>query len=377
MSDLKVKVEIIHEIKEHPNADRMELAVIGGAGGWQCCVQKDKHKAGGKVIYFPVDSVLTDKLVDTIFGPDSRVKLSKNRVRTIKLRGAISQGLAVPCELIYPIDFHNESLKLGEDLTKALGVTKYEPPTKGSPTSGAGRATKKNENKHFTKYTNINHLRNYPSILDGMEVAAFEKIHGTNFRAGWVPFVPATWWERFKKKHFGFGPSWQFVYGSHNVQLQGKYKGSDFYSRKTSMDVYSKMVKQYDLMNALKHGEVIYAEIYGHGIQKNFTYGCKQGEHDMVVVDMKFKGNYVDAKTLATWCFLRGFNLPPLLYTGPWDQLKMDKLVQGTSELDRNQKVREGMVVRPAEEQIFHGGRMIFKYLNPDYLLLKGNSEHH
>ena len=375
MADLKVKVELIHEIKVHPNADRMELAIIGGEGGWQCCIQKDKHNAGDRVVYFPVDSILPDELVDKIFGPDSKVKLSGNRVKTIKLRGALSQGLALPLDAVLDMDMYG-NVREGMDLTKKLGVTKYQPPTKGSPTSGIGRASKKNINPNFTKYTSINHLKNCPGILDGENVVAFEKIHGTNFRAGWVPSSPKNWWERLKKR-FGKFPRWQFVYGSHNVQLQGKYKGSDFDSKKKSMDVYSKMVRKYALKEVMTYGEVLYAEIFGGGIQKNYTYGCKQDEHKMVVVDVKIKGNYLDYRPLIEWCDRKCLRYPPILYIGTWDQEGIDYVVEGPSVLCDSQPVREGLVVRPVEEKFFHGGRVIFKYLNPDYLLLKGNSEHH
>ena len=374
MSELKVTVQKIWAVTEHPNADRMEIAIIGGSGGWQCCVQKDAHKAGDLVIYFPVDSILPPELESQIFGPDAKVKLSKGRVRTIKLRGAISQGLAVGLDTLKV----PSTVYAGQDLTKWLGVTKWEPPAAGSPGQNVQRATPRNTNPNFHKYTDVNHLRNYPGALDGETVVAFEKIHGTNFRAGYVPFVPHTWWERLKAR-FGRGPAWQFVYGSHNVQLQQKpNRKTGFYNNKLDGgDPYTRAVELYDLKRVLNPGEVIYAEIFGHGIQKNYAYGCKPGVIRMVVVDLKEGDTYANASRLLEWCFENGFDWAPIVYNGMFDMKKLEHACQGPSLRSSTQPIREGLVVRPVEEATGHMGRKVFKMINPDYLLQKDNTEHH
>lgn len=378
MAEIQVTVEKIHEIKEHPNADRLEIAVIGGDGGYHCCVQKGAFLEGDKCVYFPVDSVLPEYLENAIFGEDSKVKLSKSRVKTIKLRGAISQGLAVPVHALCTIDgyqYLTEGIKVGADLTKLFGVTKYEPPQSGSPTSGTKPSTARNINPYFDKYTDINHLKKYPEVLKGKKVVAYEKIHGTNFRAGWVKAYPRTLFQRLLKR-FGLLKKWQFVYGSHNVQLQGKYKGNDFYSNKTDVDVYTKIVRQYDLINRLKPGEVIYGEIYGDKIQKNYTYGCGPGEHKLAVFDLKVNGNFVNVKSLVTWGILNNFDIPPMVYCGEFNMVDLDSAVQGPSRLSGGH-IREGIVVRPQEEEYAHCGRVIFKYINPEYLLKEDSTEYH
>ena len=375
MSKLEVKVQKIFRIVEHPNADRMELAIIGGEGGYQTCVGKGEFKSGDLCVYFPIDSVLPSDVEETIFGKDAKVKLKNSRVRTIKLRGALSQGLAVPLHTFDQTQYaRSKDFILGEDLTKHLGVVKYEPPKKDSPTQSHGKASEKDYNPNFFKYTDIDHLKNYSEMLNGAFIAVFEKIHGTNFRAGWVLREPKTRWERLKKR-LGLFSNWQFVYGSHNVQLQGKDRGKN--TKNMPVDVYTKMVKKYDLINRLIFGEVIYAEIYGYGIQKNYHYGCGIDEQKMVVVDLKKDDNYVNAAELLNWSIINGFDTPPLLYIGSFSMLKMDQLAGGPSSLSKDQKVREGIVVRPVRERRGHAGRMIYKLHNPEYLLLKGNSEYH
>ncbi len=121
MSTHAVEIAEILSIQPHPNADRLELATVKG---WNCVVPKGEFKAGDSCIYIPIDSVLPETIEAKIFGADSKIKLTNRRVKTIKLRGAISQGL-----IVAPSTFDLERTKTGTDVTKTLGVTKYEPPS--------------------------------------------------------------------------------------------------------------------------------------------------------------------------------------------------------------------------------------------------------
>ena len=56
MSNVITKVVAIDDIKPHPNADRLDIAVIGG---WQCVVPKGQYSAGDNIVYFtPNDTLL-------------------------------------------------------------------------------------------------------------------------------------------------------------------------------------------------------------------------------------------------------------------------------------------------------------------------------
>ena len=117
MSELKVEVCKIVSIKEHPNANKLELAYIGGENGWQTCVVIDNYRVGDKVIYIPVDSILPMDIEKILFGEDSKIVLKKSRVRSIKIRGAISQGMIAPLESLGL----SPNLKVGVDIAKKLG----------------------------------------------------------------------------------------------------------------------------------------------------------------------------------------------------------------------------------------------------------------
>lgn len=365
MSKLRVEICRIDKVENHPNADRLDLVTVAG---WQCVVTKGNFKEGDKCIYIPIDSILPSDVESKIFGPDSKVKLSKSRVKTIKLRGAISQGLAIKPSLLLGEYEYVE----GEDVAEILGITKYEPPIATSPESSAQATPRKKENINFKKYTDISNLKWYPNLFEGEFVVATEKIHGCNFRAGYVPFDANTLWKKIKQ-FLGLAPKYEFVYGSRNVQLQNKSTYNGYYSE----NVYLKMVKKYNLEEKLVPGEVIYGEIYGDGIQKNYSYGCEKGEQKAVFFDLIFNGEYLSFDNFFLTLYMRNLPMAPIVYTGRFNLDALKDHTKGPSRLCPKQEVREGIVVRPEhKEENSYAGRKILKMINDEYLL-KDNTEYH
>ncbi len=369
MSELKVEVVEIEEVLPHGNADRLEIAKIKG---WYCVVGKGQFQTGARGVYFPIDSILPPALEATLFPEGSKIKLTKSRVKTTKIRGVISQGL-----LISPSQVEMQHAPVGTDATEALGVKKYEPEEASIPNNMKPSA-KRHTNPNFKEYSDIQNAKNYPRLFEEFEtVIATEKIHGTNFRAGWVPYVPHGFWERLKTSVLRWiSPSWipkyEFVYGSRRVQLQKKtYNG--FYVE----NVYTKMVKKYDLENKIRHGYVIYGEIYGGGIQKGYTYGLGENEHDMVIFDIMQDDVYIDVNAARSVCLLSDLPFVPVVYQGSfhWDHIRA--LTLGPSVLSPAQKVREGVVVRSVkEENSPYAGRKQLKFISDEYLL-KDQSDFH
>src|SRR3954471_2110828 len=93
MSTHKAPVVEIQQIITHPNADRLEVALIEG---WQVVIGKGNFKQGDLALYIPVDSVLPESLETRLFPPDSKIKLNKHRIRSIKIRSMMSQGMLIP-----------------------------------------------------------------------------------------------------------------------------------------------------------------------------------------------------------------------------------------------------------------------------------------
>jgi len=371
-STFKVPLTKILEVKNHPNADRLEIARVFG---FEVVTQKNKLKVGDLVLYIPVDSILSSWVEEKLFSPDSKVKLNKSRVRAAKIRGFVSQGLLVSPEEL-GMDFKDTS-ELDTDFSDFLEITKYEPPAP----SFQGPAIKKSRNKpkenpFFHKYGGLDSIKWYPDLfIEGEEVIITEKIHGTNFRAGWVPAVANTPWKKVKK-FFRMLPKWEFVWGSNNVQLQERGIHKGFYEE----DVYTKMVKKYNLREVLKPGEVIYGEIYGPGIQKNYDYGAK--DHELIVFDLKLQtetsSEFVDFFDME-WKngYKNQLKIVPVLYMGPYNKDLAKLLTEGPSVLDPKQKVREGIVIKPLKEEQTFMGRKVLKWVSDSYLLDFNNTDNH
>ena len=112
-------IEIIKKIREHSNADSLELCDVLG---WQVVAKKGIHKEGDKVVFITIDTIVpryhwSDFLADAK-NPDKPI-----RIKNIKLRGEFSSGLVIPLS-----EFSSDLFKdyeVGTDLTEILGITKY------------------------------------------------------------------------------------------------------------------------------------------------------------------------------------------------------------------------------------------------------------
>lgn len=374
MAELKVEVFKIDDVKEHPNADRLELAYIGG---WQIVIGLGSFKKGDRAVYIPVDSILPHDVENVLFPPGSKITLKKSRVRSIKIRGAISQGMLVAPETLGL----EPNIKVGTDVQKRLDIKKYQPPAKKMP-SVMNAKRKRHKNPDFKIYTDISHFKYYIKALDGLKVFVTEKIHGTNFRAGWVKYNRFNIYRKFKHligKLFG---KWQheFAYGSHRVELTNRPKRwKGFYNRDRGYmekkNVYALMAEKYNLKKILKPGEVVYAEIYGWNIQKHYFYGCGENEFKMVVIDVMIDGKYLSGMDAWTFCLERDLPFAPVIYMGDYDFNTINELINNKGDkswLDPTLEApMEGAVIKPYVEQKGYMGRMVFKWINDNYWLAK------
>lgn len=167
MSSLLVEVVRIGDITKHPNADTLSMTTVKG---WNCIFKDGQFNPGDLALYVPIDSVLPDALVE-----ERGLEYLKNgaRVRTVKLRGVLSQGLL----LTLP---NGHRFKAGQQVADKFGITKWEPPApsyQGAPNTA--KATRNRPNPNFTRYCDPENIKNYPGVFkDGEEVVITEKIHG-------------------------------------------------------------------------------------------------------------------------------------------------------------------------------------------------------
>ena len=118
----------ISDIQIIPGADMIELAIVDG---WKVVVAKNvEHKVGDMVVYCEIDSFLPIKEEFEFLRKSSYKKMSDGtegfRLRSVKLRGVVSQGLILPLK---DLQLSNKDLlEVGMDVTNLLGISKYEPP---------------------------------------------------------------------------------------------------------------------------------------------------------------------------------------------------------------------------------------------------------
>lgn len=342
-------IQKIISIEPIENADNIEKAKVMG---WQCVVKKDEFKEGQLCIYCEIDSLFPEK-------PEFEfLRNKKFRIKTMKLRGVISQGIIFPLDILSEHDrlviveqyhiYGNENI-IGQDVTGKLGITKYEPPI---PPQLIGQA-KGNFPTYIVPKTDEIRLQSAIGILDeivGKEVYITEKEDGTSFSA------------YYEDGEYGFC--------SRNLEQKNE---------PTNLSVYARISNQYFLENKLKEYYykngvhiAIQGEITGDGIAKN-PLGLPRNSLQLHIFNVYDIDNqrYYNIQDMIT--ISNELNLPTIkilkidTFTYTLEQLL--ELAKGKYHGTNNNI--EGIVIRPTIEcysEILKG-RLSFKVMNNDYLL--------
>jgi RNA ligase (TIGR02306 family) len=348
----------INEIKSIEGADNIELGVIGG---WNCIIKKDSYKVDDLVVVATTDAVIPQELSDKMNVTNYLRK--GQRVRTVKLRGVYSECLIIPITYIQGVKRYE-----GFDAMEVLGIFKYEPPVRQVQLA-SGRKLKYNQNPNFGIYYKFPNIKNVNGMFteeDTVEVT--RKIHGTNARYGIVRKNKLSVWNKVRRF---FGDKWveyEYVYGSHNVE-----KGSDsqgFYDT----DVWRTIAEKHNIREKLwdffkltktlyntKDGIVIYGEIYGPGIQKNYDYGLTELEY--AGFDVTINGAYQTTSRSTVIHEWLGLKNVPILEYNVWSEELLTKYT--FDKIEGTKVPHEGIVIKSVD-----GNRhKVAKVINPDYLI--------
>lgn len=374
----KVPLTTIKATKKLENSDFLSINTVYG---FQVIGGIDSYKAGDKVIYVPIDSLLYNSTItNLIFPPDSKIKLRDKRVRQIRIRGVYSQGLLIKPELLEPVFGSNwwKNIELETDLGAMLEIIKYEPPQykNGMTSNGARLRDKANENARFHRYGGLTNIKWMPDwFTEGEEVVVQEKLHGSNCRFSIQPTAVNTTWRRVLK-WTRMLPKQEYCYGSNNVQLQQRNNYTGFYGE----DVYAQAVKSCDGFNKLKLGETAFGELICEGIQKNYHYG-KKTPH-FVLFDVKVTGEdgsqtFLSPNEVEAFARERGFDFVPVLYKGPYNKDLVERLVTGFSPYYPEHRIREGIALKAVKDYDNMGQKKALKLINPAYLADETNTDEH
>ena len=339
-------IQKIKNIEPIENADAIEKATILG---WNVVVKKGEFKPGDFCVYFEIDSLLPDEPRYEFLKKTSwNSRYEKIRLKSIRLRGVISQGLALPFSSFPEINWthYNE----GDDLTELFGIEKYEPIIPASLGGDVNKFTwpisKTDEERVQSNPEGyIEAIKNKPYYitvkLDGTS-ASFILVKNDNDEI-------------------------EFHVCSRNYSI--KYKEDN---------TLWNIAKKYDIENKLRDhflatGKMyaIQGEVCGPGIQKN---RLNLSEHELFVF------NVIDVETGEKIHFKEMYEFPGLQFVPcelhgesfPYDTLdELLNLAKGKYKQHFNSAVakqdREGIVIRTKDQSIS------FKVINNDFLLKGGD----
>lgn len=114
-------------------ADRIEKATVLG---WDVVIKKGNFNVGDLGAYFEIDSWIPSSIDPSLTSEGKQPReyegIPGERLRTVKLRGQVSQGLLIPLKDLPQI----KNAKEGDDVTDLLGIKKWESPEERSNNGG-------------------------------------------------------------------------------------------------------------------------------------------------------------------------------------------------------------------------------------------------
>ncbi|MFI6349302.1 RNA ligase (ATP) [Streptomyces sp. NPDC050560] len=353
MSTLRVTAEVL-TIHEHPGADALELAQVGL---YRAVVAKGEYRTGDVAVYIPEQSVLPDELIEEL-GLTGRLAGSRhNRVRAVRLRGELSQGLVCRPRALDGVDLRR-AVADGTDFAERLGIVKWVPPI---PTTMSGEVEQAPE---LLPWVDIENIQRFPGIFEpGEPVVLTEKLHGTACLLTYVADGGAV-----SVSSKGFGAK----------SLALREDPRNLYWRAVrGHGVPEAAAELAERLGARRVG--VFGEVYGAGVQ-DLGYGVDAGRgtpgYAVFDVSAEIGGQVV---WLDPADLLDGrLPLVPRLYEGPYDAGLVLAAASGRETVSGNEAhLREGVVIRPVKERYspVTGGRAIAKAVSPAYLTRKGGTE--
>jgi RNA ligase (TIGR02306 family) len=356
MAFFGITQEKIEKVWTHPKADRLDLAKLEGKS-FQFVVGRGSCQPGEECLYFPVDSLIPDELMlalgvavrneagaieGKLAGPN------KNRLKTVRLREEISQGLIGPLSLLDGLDGE----RTPERITEFLGVQKWEAPVIFDPNADLLPLP-----LGLSAY-DIEGAERFESVVAEMldlPVAITEKLEGMNFsavaRKGGVTYI--------NQRRFTLRPR--------------EGTAHPFWETAGQLELLAKAEAIRESLGA-DHC-VLYGEFVGPGIQGNI-YGFKK--HQIYIFDILVDGVFLAWKSFSEFVETHRLQAVPVLERSrPLREILAGRSVHdysnGTSLLFKT--AREGVVIRPVEERHSPalGGRLILKQRSPLYLSKSDN----
>jgi RNA ligase (TIGR02306 family) len=330
------KIVRIDELNPIEGADAIECAVVGG---WKVVAQKGLYNVGDLAVYFEIDSWIPNSLAPFLSkGKEPREfeGVKGERLKTIKLRGQLSQGLLMPLDEAIP---ETTSFMEGDDVTEYLGIKKWEKPV-NAQLAGVCRGNFPS----LIPKTDQERVQNMKKEIAANAVSIFEvteKLEGSSMTV-------------YRMVVDG---EMQFGVCSRNMDLK-ETEGNSFWATARKNDVEAKMIAVDEFWSFAIQGELI-----GPGIQGNI-YGLKEPKFYVFDVYDIQAGEYLPPAARRDLIDRMGLDHVPVITANFKLEHCVDELLamaEHKSELANVE--REGIVFKESN------GGMTFKAISNKYLL--------
>lgn len=337
----------ISDIRSIPDADKICAYVIDG---WTIVDSIGKHNINDLVVMCEIDSWIPHKLAPFLSKdkePRIYEGIAGERLKTVKLRGQISQGLILP--LVGTFTEREISMLYEEmDVTDILNIKKYEKPV-SAKLGGVARGNFPG----FIRKTDQERIQNLKRDMAdwanlGYEFEVTEKLDGTS-----CTIYKNSDLMNYDKEPLGVC--------SRNLDLK-ETEGNTYWSIARTNDVHAALLR--DGRNLAVQGEII-----GEGIQGN---KYKFSGHHFYVFDIYDIDNrcYLSAGERVKFCITNNLKMAPTIHErfsiGDNSIADLLLMAEGDSILHKTQ--REGLVFKCLQDP-----SVSFKAISNKFLLKHGD----
>jgi RNA ligase (TIGR02306 family) len=323
-----VSIQMIESVAPITGADQIEQARVMG---WTVVIKKGEFRPGDRCVFFEIDSILPQGVAWAEF-----MRPRNFRIRTIKLRGVLSQGLALPVAIL-PGDVPD----VGVDVREQLGVTKFEAVLPDVREMAGVFPT-------LVPKTDEIRLQSALGVLDeirGKEFYVATKMDGSS----------ATFFRDLEGGFTAASRNWAIKPGKNQLWT---------------------VAEKYGIAEKLPPGYAVQGELCGPGIQKNRLSLSDVDVFMFNVYDVR-AGKFLDYQAFLDFCCEYGLKTVPIERVVRGEeaaqfQHSLDGWLDAARGFYTGTKSRkEGIVIRPLVEAYSPtlSGRLSFKVINNEFLL--------
>jgi RNA ligase (TIGR02306 family) len=415
MSTFEVPILAIDDVYDHPNADRLSILRIRGYEAITNKLEDGSHRfsKGEPIIYVPEGAVVQERdLKDRGYwnaeqGKGMLAGSQGNRVKAIRLRNVLSQGLVwkvdrvfeatgevvvsrgdvdalQPANLIGSRDgllglepdisapVARKRARVGDDVADVFGIVKYEEPI---PTSMSGKVASLAEARFDY---DIENLKAFPDLFQPDElVIVTEKLHGTFCRVSHISGM-TPWVEMFGDGRVAIASKGLGARGLVFLNCPENLEGGNVYVRALPAATIQHFQALCESRFARRTVHLL-GEVFGRGVQ-DLSYGEQAPTFRAFDIFVEGLGFLSDEDKAEFFLFL-GVPRVPVLYEGLFDRTAIDALASGPTTLADGANIREGVVITAMGDQEKRDAglgrtlRPILKHVSEAYLTRKGGTE--